>query len=132
VHRKLRFSERGKMNSPMPRAWIRVTERIAKTMRSRWLAWTAFVFWSAVDTAQSELLGSQFSTADKLLGFSVIFKRCETVRFDFRVLFAYNHLRFSRLQIGDQKLLLAEWFSTQTLCIHSVARGYIAVRFREN
>src|SRR5580765_6596062 len=31
------------MDSPMPRAWTRVTERIAKLMRSGWLAWTAFV-----------------------------------------------------------------------------------------
>jgi hypothetical protein len=72
------------------------------------------------------------SPTDEFLGFFVVFKRCQTIRFDLRVLFAYNHLRFSRLQIGDQKFLLAEWFSTQTLCIHSVARGYIAVRFREN
>jgi hypothetical protein len=32
------------MNSPMPRAWTRVTEQNAKPMRSRWLAWAAFVF----------------------------------------------------------------------------------------
>ena len=32
------------MDSPMPRAWTRVTERNAKPMRSRWLAWAAFVF----------------------------------------------------------------------------------------
>src|SRR5215471_10391728 len=32
------------MNSPMPRAWKWAAGHSAKTMRSRWLAWTAFVF----------------------------------------------------------------------------------------
>src|SRR5215475_8523865 len=43
-----RFSERVEMNSPMPRAWTRVTERIAKPMRSGWLAWAAFVLRAVV------------------------------------------------------------------------------------
>jgi hypothetical protein len=42
-----RFSERVRDELPMPRAWKRVAEQNAKPMRSRWLAWTAFVFGSS-------------------------------------------------------------------------------------
>jgi hypothetical protein len=51
------------MDSPMPRAWTRVTERNAKPMRSRWLAWAAFVF----GTGRDDSLSSRFSVLSAMI-----------------------------------------------------------------
>src|SRR5215475_5001271 len=102
----------------MPRAWTRVTERTAKPMRSRWLAWAAFVF-GAADRVRA--VGPQVNFAS----FGVIVVRDQSrdspVRpgpflFDLRVLFAYNDFQSGRLQIGGQKFWTGEWFfNTDTL-----------------
>jgi hypothetical protein len=136
----------------MPRAWIRGEQDLAKTMRSGWLARTAFVFsrQSSVASRPPFLPRSpvrcQYACrcATKIF-YPIFFKRSppecrrEDALIIFRFLFAHaNFYRKNkcasvtrRLQLSGQEFWVATGFSEETLRIHNALRPYSAIRSQQ-